>query len=301
MTAAMALAGLHATTVGASCRLRGPRDAARATRPGVSVRVMAVVWGWALPVAEKLVALKLADCADDRGCNAWPAVATIAADCGLSRRGTQKVLERLRERGCIEVQAASTNRKSTTYRVAMVADVPGGSGQQRECDGGERGAPLEANDVHPCDSVGANGTTRRGERDSPLEANVVRPIRPTTVMDPSEKSTRETRARVFAGSRLKVSQAQHQLVLDELGSAARRIDLREKYREWDRQLQASGETFDTLEFIRRKVAECVRTLRALGPVYATDFANWCQHERPCHSRHYHEALLQRERDVVMRA
>lgn len=156
----------------------------------MSVKVMSLVWGWSLPATEKLVALKLADCADDRGGNAWPAVATIATDCGLSRRGAQKVLDRLRERGCIEVQAAATNRKSTTYRIVLLAQVPGVADVAADVCGGERGSPPEVNVVRPKESAGANGTTARGERGSPLGANVVRPIRPTPVRDPSEKITR---------------------------------------------------------------------------------------------------------------
>jgi hypothetical protein len=88
----------------------------------VSVRVMTVVWGWSLPATEKLVALKLADCADDKGRNAWPAVATIASECGLSPRGVHNVLRRLRERGCIDVDKAVAGR-SVVYRVCLEARI----------------------------------------------------------------------------------------------------------------------------------------------------------------------------------
>lgn len=153
---------------------------------------MSLVWGWSLPATDKLVALKLADCADDQGRNAWPAVATIAADCGLSRRGTQEVLRRLVRRGCIEVQAGSTNRKSTTYRVLLVSQVPSGGedegGGSPEV-GGAPDAPPGANDVHPQGRTpcagGAQLTTSRGAPDAPLGAHPVRPIRPGSVRDPS--------------------------------------------------------------------------------------------------------------------
>ncbi len=151
----------------------------------MSVRAMSVVWGWAMPAAEKLVALKLADCAGDDGRNAFPAVATIAAECGLSRRGAQLVLRRLAHRGYIEVQAVATNRSSTRYRVLLGADVP----RVQMDAGGEPDSPLEANDVHlqgrtTC-TPGANHVRPGGEPRSPLGANDVRPIRQGSISDPS--------------------------------------------------------------------------------------------------------------------
>jgi hypothetical protein len=119
----------------------------------VSVKVMAIVWEWALPSTEKLVLLKVADCANDAGGNAYPSLATIATTCGLTRRGAQKVLDRLLDRGCIGVQTDHSSRRPTTYRVLLDWTA-----------GGEPRSPLEANHVHP-----------RGEPRSPLEANHVHP------------------------------------------------------------------------------------------------------------------------------
>lgn len=162
---------------------------------------MSVVWGWSLPAPEKLVALKLADCANDRGANAYPSLATIAEACGLSRRGTQLVIDRLLEKRCLEVQADHTNRRSTIYRLRLDA-VPGGErrapldGDERTASQrhrGERRAPLEANDVHPadvprgerCSPLEANVVPPGGERGAPLEANDVHPIRHGSVSEPS--------------------------------------------------------------------------------------------------------------------
>jgi uncharacterized protein YdaU (DUF1376 family) len=118
------------------------------------------------------------------------------------------------------------------------------------------------------------------------------------ILDLGSKNAR-SRAKIFSGVRLKVSQAQHQLVVDELGSLAERVDLLTKYAEWDRQLVANREVFDALEYIKRRAMECVQAVRADGPVYSDDFANWCQHEPPCNSRVWHQALLQRESEAVV--
>lgn len=179
---------------------------------------MSIVWGWSLPATEKLVALKLADCANDQGRNSYPAVATIATDCGLSRRGTQKVLERLVEKGCIEVQAGHTNRRSTTYRVMLNAELRGerrsplevndvhlqtdSDGPTSEAESASRGeprSPLEVNDVRPSEvnvvPSEANHVRPGGEPRSPLEANHVRPIRHGSVIEPSENTGARDEAR----------------------------------------------------------------------------------------------------------
>lgn len=138
----------------------------------MSVRVMSVVWTWPLPAAEKLVALKLADCADDDGGNSYPAVGTIALACGLTRRGAQLILRKLEKRGCIEGQSTGTpsRRATVTYRVRLEAviappvvvkganDVQGGERRSREPDslGGRTSF-----------AGGANGIRGGGERRSP--------------------------------------------------------------------------------------------------------------------------------------
>lgn len=216
---------------------------------------MSLVWGWSLPATEKLVALKLADCADDRGLNSFPAVATIAADCGVTARGARKVLGRLRERGCIEIQAPATNRKSTTYRVVLSYARPErGSGLEGNVVpvGAERGSGPERN-VVPVQGgttfrVEGNDVPVREERGSGLGGNVVQPIRQGSVRDPSGYPTRAREG--FAGTRLRVSPRQHALVIAELGSAAAAFDWPALYAAWDAQLCASGEPIDTLTFVK---------------------------------------------------
>lgn len=153
----------------------------------MSVRVMAIVWGWKLPAVEKLVALKLADCANDSGENAFPALATIADECGLSRRGVQGVLDRLEQRGLVAVQAEHTNRRPTTYRVnldAVVRDAPDASLEVHDVHPGDApAAPLEVHVVHP-----------RGAPGSPLEVHGVHPIRQVPVRDPSDTHQRAREA-----------------------------------------------------------------------------------------------------------
>ncbi|MEP7308026.1 MAG: helix-turn-helix domain-containing protein [Acidobacteriota bacterium] len=79
------------------------------------------MWALHLPATEKLVLLKLADCSDDEGGNAWPSVATLGRACGdLSMRGVHKVLVKLKARGYLQVQERAGRRhKSVTYRITI--------------------------------------------------------------------------------------------------------------------------------------------------------------------------------------
>lgn len=149
----------------------------------VSVRVMSVVWEWPLPASEKLVALKLADCADDQGRNSYPAVATIAAVCGLTRRGVQKVLRRLEERGCIEAQAGQPTRCATVvYRVRLEAIVTAHDAPPAEAEGANDVRGGEPGSREPSSpggrttfAGGANVVRGGGERGSP-DPSVIRPV-----------------------------------------------------------------------------------------------------------------------------
>ena len=83
----------------------------------MSVKQMALVWDLDLPSTEKLVLLKLADCADDRGRNSFPSVDRIGAECGLARRSVQRMLSKLRDLQLIEVEQGALFDRPTTYRI----------------------------------------------------------------------------------------------------------------------------------------------------------------------------------------
>ena len=130
----------------------------------VSVTQMAQVWQLDLPSTEKLVLLKLADCADDAGANTYPSVQTLGSCCGLSRRAVQYVLRKLEDAGLIEVQKRAVFDHSTVYRVRA-----------------ERGAKIAPLDVGGAnDDMGGRNLRHEG-------AHVVRPIHPDPSKDPSKE------------------------------------------------------------------------------------------------------------------
>jgi uncharacterized protein YdaU (DUF1376 family) len=116
------------------------------------------------------------------------------------------------------------------------------------------------------------------------------------------------RGKVFVGSRLSVSQKQHNCVVDSLGAEAGYIDWMALYPKWDAQLLASGEPFDTLAFIRQRAQEHVRALRSGGSLFAATEANdvdWfeeCQrlHGGLCGGRlkHHTKMLIEEEKAKV---
>lgn len=88
----------------------------------MSARVQALVWEMAgLAAPERLVLLKLADCADDAGRNARPSQARLAAWCGLDVRTVRRVLDRLRNAGLIVMDEAAdaVSNAPAIYRVDL--------------------------------------------------------------------------------------------------------------------------------------------------------------------------------------
>lgn len=113
----------------------------------MSVRVMTAVWDLRLQPAQKLVLLKLADCANDDGRNAYPSVGLLSDACTMSRRTVQRVLADLVESGHLVVDIEATHHRPTTYRVCpSPADLRAAVAPQ---SWGDNLAPLTPGGVTP--------------------------------------------------------------------------------------------------------------------------------------------------------
>jgi hypothetical protein len=106
---------------------------------------MTAVWDLPLPPAQKLVLLKLADCANDDGRNAYPSVGLLVSSCTMSRRTVQRVLAELVETGHLVVDVEASHHRPTTYRVhpdpvpvrgANLAPLPAAGGASSEAGWG---------------------------------------------------------------------------------------------------------------------------------------------------------------------
>ena len=73
-------------------------------------------WAWQqlLPHAEKIVLLALAEHADDRN-ECFPSMATLAEECGMSRRNVLRVVERLAENKLIFVRKRVTAHGKSSH------------------------------------------------------------------------------------------------------------------------------------------------------------------------------------------
>jgi hypothetical protein len=85
----------------------------------MSVKVSALCWRVRLPVVDKLVLLRLADYADHDGASIYPAVATVASDCGVSERAVQYILKKFTDDGILILVGNATGGRGKTRRYAM--------------------------------------------------------------------------------------------------------------------------------------------------------------------------------------
>lgn len=140
--------------------------------------VAATTWAWSRPSDEggvrgndRLVLLAVADAADSKGQNAWPAVETIAAMAGLSERTVQRSIRSLEKLGILRVDQQEggdskvrSDRRPNKYTLAMDPDhgvterhpVPAGDAVDNSGDG--------ATAVSPRSDDGVTDETSRGDK-----------------------------------------------------------------------------------------------------------------------------------------
>lgn len=116
---------------------------------------------------QRLVLLAIADCANDRGTDAYPAASTLAKKTGLSERGVRKAINDLQSIGELEVDYKAGPKGCNRYRVLMpdLAPHAGSDPAPRatldpELSAGypEHGAGLEGtrHDVHSAPRAGSS-------------------------------------------------------------------------------------------------------------------------------------------------
>lgn len=123
----------------------------------MSIKQMAIVWELRLRASVKLVALSLADQANDEG-YCWPSIATLERRCGLSDRGVRNALNELEEGGLLERHQRPG--RSTYFRVLTPAPRSPPTPAPGADHPGTTFTPPR-HDVHPTPAPGAGhpGTT----------------------------------------------------------------------------------------------------------------------------------------------
>jgi len=130
----------------------------------VSLKVTTLVWRADLDATTKIVALRLADFADDGGGSIYPSVPRVARDCGLGERSVQGALRRLQNDGVLVMvrEADFSRRLAREYAFDLAAleamTVPGDD-RRSTCTGA---APAPAQQMHRCRKC--TGAARAGDR-----------------------------------------------------------------------------------------------------------------------------------------
>ena len=87
----------------------------------MSVHITGPVWHLNLRTNRKMVLMKLADCANQHGANAFPSVDTISHDTGVSRRTVQAILAEFRASGVLVAERHELGGRglSTVYMIDL--------------------------------------------------------------------------------------------------------------------------------------------------------------------------------------
>ena len=89
----------------------------------MSVTLMSRVWETALPMAQKVVLLSLADNANDQGRSCYPSVKLISEKCTLTPRSVQKNLSLLQEAGIITRKIRINVVSEYILNVKLIAEM----------------------------------------------------------------------------------------------------------------------------------------------------------------------------------
>lgn len=124
----------------------------------------------------RLALLSIANHADQRGGNAWPAVATIARESHMSRRQVQRCLQDLVDLGELSIDSNAGPRG--THRFTIV-------GMRRNAETPDKLSPPTSRAGDISDAEGMTFPTERGDRMSPEPS--------LTVQDPSKRESARAR------------------------------------------------------------------------------------------------------------
>jgi Helix-turn-helix domain len=91
----------------------------------MSLRIMTAVFELEITASEKLVLIAMADHAHHDGSSCFPGVGLLARKTSLSRRGVQKIVRRLEQRGLLAPIGVSRGYHTTEYRVTLPNREPG--------------------------------------------------------------------------------------------------------------------------------------------------------------------------------
>lgn len=145
----------------------------------MAIKIMTMVWEAEFPnIASKMVALKLADCANDDGENIYPSVGTVERATGCSASTIRKWMFAMEHCGLLEVveRSGGGTRKDTTIRRFNLAAL---ESLRKPRDGQPKQVLTETKRIHA-------GTGKGGKDVEVTVFDIGPPLRPA---DPSAECT----------------------------------------------------------------------------------------------------------------
>lgn len=146
----------------------------------MSVKVSALIWKIPMASLDKLLLLRLADFADDDGGRIFPAVATVARDCGMSERGAQYILKKFIDKGLLLIVGNETGGRGRPRHYAIDLDraeeMAGPEGDGERVQRVQEPCTLNGHDKDPQTPQRVQATTEKG-------AQALHPIHQGTVKE----------------------------------------------------------------------------------------------------------------------
>jgi hypothetical protein len=156
----------------------------------MSIHVIAKVLPkrWGSP-SRKIVAIKLADVANEDGTSIYPSIATVASEAELSERQVQRIMDEFREAGLLVVVKPGGGRnRPTEYRfdLAAIDRLPDAKPAPEEQPQTEKSSLANGDTMSPFPSETVTSATRNGDTHV-TQPVLTRPIIPYGEADASRK------------------------------------------------------------------------------------------------------------------
>ena len=240
----------------------------------MSVHVTTLVWkAQRISCNQKLVLLKLADCADDDGRNVYPSVQRIARECCLSERTVQRFLRRFVDLGLLSIEANGFGGRGRARLYRMHLRTLTALGRQPARDAGSNGVdddpemPTTTTErvtgCHPSPAKRVTPATVKGDTDDAKGCQALSPYPSKNRQEPGARTHVRTQARAPARERPPPANAvwreHHDAIVQAVGRQAYRTWLQLLIPERDdgRTLALAGPTRFICDWVRDNYADRV--------------------------------------------
>lgn len=137
----------------------------------MSIRIMTAVWDMPMQAVDKLVALALADNANEAGL-CWPSIATIARKCGCSERSVQRSIRQLQADGILKRDEIVGKGCKYTFNPRLCVTTDNASPVTETTHTPDCVSPKPSRTIIPSEPKGSSGKRARAENEFPCPEGV---------------------------------------------------------------------------------------------------------------------------------